>query len=26
VGMVPDYALMPDGAMCGTTFFYKRVR
>lgn len=25
-GMVPDYALMPDGAMCGTTFFYKRVR
>ncbi len=25
VGVVPDYALMPDGSMCGTTFFYKRV-
>lgn len=25
VGTVPDYALMPDGALCGTTFFYKRV-
>ncbi|MDH4417924.1 MAG: GNAT family N-acetyltransferase [Acidovorax sp.] len=25
VGMVPDYALMPDGALCGTTFFCKRV-
>lgn len=23
VGSVPDYALMPDGAPCGTTFFYK---
>ncbi|RYF07920.1 MAG: GNAT family N-acetyltransferase [Comamonadaceae bacterium] len=25
VGVVPDYALMPDGAVCSTTFFYKRV-
>ncbi|KGR96755.1 GNAT family N-acetyltransferase [Burkholderia sp. ABCPW 111] len=25
VGVVPDYALMPDGAPCATTFFYKRV-
>ncbi|GAA6120964.1 GNAT family N-acetyltransferase [Acidovorax sp. FG27] len=25
VGVVPDYALMPDGAPCGTTFFYKRL-
>lgn len=24
VGSVPDYALMPDGARCATTFFYKR--
>jgi len=24
-GAVPDFALMPDGALCGTTFFYKRV-
>ncbi len=23
VGSVPDYALMPDGAPCATTFFYK---
>lgn len=23
VGHVPDYALMPDGTPCGTTFFYK---
>lgn len=23
VGVVPDYALMPDGAPCGTTFFCK---
>ena len=23
VGMVPDFALMPDGALCATTFFYK---
>lgn len=22
-GVVPDYALMPDGALCPTTFFYK---
>ena len=22
VGQVPGYALMPDGALCGTTFFY----
>lgn len=25
VGVVPDYALMPDGAPCATTFFYKRI-
>lgn len=25
VGVVPDYALMPDGAVCSTTFFYKHV-
>ena len=25
VGPVPNYALMPDGAPCETTFFYKAV-
>jgi GNAT superfamily N-acetyltransferase len=25
VGAVPRYALMPDGAFCGTTFFYKQL-
>lgn len=25
VGTVPHYALMPDGAPCGTTFFYKHL-
>lgn len=25
VGSVPNYALMPDGAFCGTTFFYKQL-
>jgi GNAT superfamily N-acetyltransferase len=25
VGDVPKYALMPDGALCGTTFFYKHL-
>ncbi|AOJ02772.1 MULTISPECIES: GNAT family N-acetyltransferase [Burkholderia] len=25
VGVVPQYALMPDGAPCATTFFYKQV-
>jgi GNAT superfamily N-acetyltransferase len=25
VGAVPNYALMPDGAPCGTTFFYKQL-
>ena len=25
VGEVPHFALMPDGAPCGTTFFYKRI-
>lgn len=24
VGAIPDYALMPDGALCSTTVFYKR--
>jgi hypothetical protein len=25
VGVVPNYALMPDGRFCGTTFFHKQV-
>ncbi|EKS70371.1 acetyltransferase [Burkholderia sp. SJ98] len=25
VGCVPNYALMPDGALCGTTFFHKQL-
>tara|TARA_B100000614_G_scaffold102228_1_gene91917 strand:- start:839 stop:1369 length:531 start_codon:yes stop_codon:yes gene_type:complete len=25
VGVVPEYALYPDGDYCGTTFFYKRL-
>ena len=25
VGDVPNYALMPDGALCGTTFFHKQL-
>ena len=25
VGVIPDYALYPDGRYCGTTLFYKRV-
>jgi len=25
VGVVPNYALMPDGAFCGTTFFHKQL-
>jgi hypothetical protein len=25
VGCVPNYALMPDGAPCGTTFFCKQL-
>jgi GNAT superfamily N-acetyltransferase len=25
VGAVPKYALMPDGAFCGTTFFYRHL-
>ena len=25
VGMVPKYALMPDGGFCATTFFYKHL-
>jgi GNAT superfamily N-acetyltransferase len=25
VGVVPDYALMPDGLLCATTFFYKHL-
>ncbi|CAN7636103.1 GNAT family N-acetyltransferase [Trinickia sp. LjRoot230] len=25
VGVVPDYALMPDGAFCATTFYYKHL-
>ncbi|HEU4523557.1 MAG TPA: GNAT family N-acetyltransferase [Gemmatimonadales bacterium] len=26
VGVVPDYALWPEGGLCDTTFFYKRLR
>jgi GNAT superfamily N-acetyltransferase len=25
VGVVPDFALLPDGALCDTTFFYRRL-
>jgi hypothetical protein len=25
VGSVPNYALMPSGEFCGTTFFYKHL-
>jgi GNAT superfamily N-acetyltransferase len=25
VGDVPGYALMPDGAPCGTTYYYRRL-
>ena len=25
VGVVPDYAHWPDGGLCDTTFFYKRL-
>ena len=25
VGSIPRYALMPDGAFCATTFFYKQL-
>jgi GNAT superfamily N-acetyltransferase len=25
VGVVPDYALLPDGGYCNTTFFYRRL-
>jgi GNAT superfamily N-acetyltransferase len=25
VGVVPDYALLPDGGLCDTTFFYRRL-
>lgn len=25
-GVIPDYALMPDGALCKTTVFYKSLR
>ena len=24
-GTIPDYALMPDGSLCGTTIFFKRL-
>lgn len=24
-GVVPNYALMPDGTLCGTTFYYKHL-
>ncbi|MGV1790143.1 GNAT family N-acetyltransferase [Rhizobium sp. A37_96] len=25
VGIVPDYAMWPEGGLCDTTFFYKRI-
>lgn len=25
VGVIPDYALYPDGSFCGATIFYKRI-
>ena len=25
VGEIPGYALMPDGALCPTTFFYRKL-
>ena len=25
VGVVPDYAMLPDGELCDTVFFYKRL-
>jgi GNAT superfamily N-acetyltransferase len=25
VGVIPDFALLPDGAFCDTTIFYKRI-
>lgn len=25
VGVIPDYAMWPDGGFCGTTLFYKRI-
>ncbi|MBN8931159.1 MAG: GNAT family N-acetyltransferase, partial [Rhizobium pusense] len=25
VGVIPDYALFPDGRFCSTTLFYKRI-
>ena len=24
-GVIPDFALLPDGALCATTYFYKRL-
>lgn len=26
VGDIPDYALFPDGGLCGTTYYYRRLR
>ena len=26
VGVIPQYALMPDGSYCGSTFFYKALK
>ena len=25
VGVVPDYALLPQGGLCATTFYYKQL-
>lgn len=26
VGEIPDYALMPEGGLCGTTYYYRQLR
>ena len=26
VGVIPDFALLPDGRLCGTTIFYLAIR
>ena len=25
LGVIPDYALMPDGTLCATTFYFKKL-
>jgi ribosomal protein S18 acetylase RimI-like enzyme len=26
VGEIPEYALMPEGGLCGTTYYYRQLR